>query len=385
LVLFTDMAVYDMVVPFLPDYGRPLGVGEAQLGLLFGSYAIALLLTVPIAGRLSDRLGAGRSLRLGAAGLLVSLALYAGATGPVMLFAARAVQGVAGGLAWTAGLALLASAYPTARRGRALGTAMAGMSLGTLIGPPTGGVLFDLGGARLPFVVAAVWTLLVLVGISHLPDRAARVVGPPVRVAWRRYFRTAGAVVIGSALLSALEPTLPLYLEGRLGVRPAEVGVLFGWAALIYGLTAPAAGWAADRWGGRRVIAVGLVASAVTLPAIAWLHTSLGVSAVLGAFGAACAILLTPTLPEIAAVCERHGAPEFGAAYAVFNLAYAGGMAGGPIVGGVLAPLLGFGPALIVLALVAVAYLPVLVGPPRVTRRRSIAARQPVAVDVAGG
>jgi MFS family permease len=385
LVLFTDMAVYDMVVPFLPDYGRPLGVGEAQLGLLFGAYAIALLLTVPIAGRVSDRLGAGRSLRLGAAGLIVSLALYTGATGPVMLFAARAVQGMAGGLAWTAGLALLASAYPAARRGRALGTAMAGMSLGTLIGPPTGGVLFDLGGARLPFLVAAVWTLLLVAGMSRLPDRAARATAPAVRVGWRRYFRTAGAVVIGSALLSGLEPTLPLYLEGRLGVRPAEVGVIFAWAALVYGLTAPAAGWAADRWGGRRVIAVGLVASAATLPSIAWPHTSLGVSAVLGAFGAACAILLTPTLPEIAAVCERHGAPEFGAAYAVFNLAYAGGMASGPIVGGILAPLLGFGPALIVLALVAAAYLPVLIGRPRATRRRSVVYRQPVAVDVAGG
>ena len=379
LTLFTDMVVYDMVVPFLPDYCRQFGVGESRLGLLFGAYAVALLLTVPIAGRVSDRLGAARALRLGAAGLLVSLALYAGATGSVMLFAARAVQGVAGGVAWTAGLALLAASYPTARRGQVLGAAMAGMSLGTLIGPPVGGVLFDLGGARLTFFVAACWTVLILIGMARLRVPAGRIEAPTVRVGWRRYVRVTGAVVIGSALLSGLEPTLPLYLEAHIGVRPAEVGLMFGWAALVYGLTAPAAGWAADRWGGRRVIAVGLVASSATLPAIAWPHTTVGVAAVLAAFGAACAVLLTPTLSEIAAVCERRGAREFGSAYAVFNLAYAGGMAGGPIVGGLLAPALGFGPALVVIAVAAMAYLPVLVWRRRVTRSLSLAARRPVA------
>src|SRR5437763_4931995 len=143
LTLFTDLAAYDMVVPFLQDFARPWGVGERELGFLFGVYAVALLVTIPFAGRLCDRLGAGRALRLGAGGLLLSLVLYATANGQVMLFVGRAVQGAAGGMSWTAGLALLAAAFPADRRGRALGTAMAGMSLGTLVGPPVGGLLFD--------------------------------------------------------------------------------------------------------------------------------------------------------------------------------------------------------------------------------------------------
>src|SRR5262249_52422566 len=171
------------------------------------------------------------------------------------------------------GLSVLPWCPLPARGGGALGTRRAGMSLGTLIGPPVGGLLFDLAGARLPFLVAAVWTLFLLVGLSRLPARAAGQAAPAMPVGWRRYLRTAGAVVTGSALLSGLEPTLPLHLEYRVGIRPGEVGMLFGWAALVYGLTAPAAGWAADRWGGRRVIAVGLVGCGVTLPLIAWPHT----------------------------------------------------------------------------------------------------------------
>jgi MFS family permease len=362
LALFTDMAVYDMVVPFLPDYARPWGVGEAELGLLFGAYAAALLATVPLAGRLCDRLGPVRALRLGAAGLFLSLVLYA-VGGQVMLFAARAVQGVAGGATWTAGLALLASAFPARRRGRALGTAMAGMSLGTLVGPPLGGVLCDAGGPRLPFLVAAAWTLLLGAGLFRLPARAARwpaELAGRARTHWRGFLRTAGVVVLGSALLSGLEPTLPLHLEAVLGAGPSAIGGLFGLAALVYGLCAPLAGGAADRWGGRRVMAIGLVACVLTLPLAALPATWTGEAVALAAFGAACAFLLTPTLPEIAAACERQGANAFGAAYAVFNLAYAVGMVAGPVAGGVLAPLLGFGPMLLVFSALTATYLPAL-------------------------
>src|SRR5213078_1460628 len=136
------------------------------------------------------------------------LALYASANGHAMLFAARALQGAAGGMTWTAGLALLAAAFPAGRRGRALGTAMAGMSLGALVGPPVGGVLFDWGGPRLPFLAAAAWTALMLAALAmaRLPAHPPRAVNGPVRTAWRGYLRTGGVVVIGSALLSGLEP-----------------------------------------------------------------------------------------------------------------------------------------------------------------------------------
>jgi len=374
LTLFTDLAVYDMVVPFMQDFARPWGVGERELGFLFGAYAVVLLITIPFAGRLCDRLGAGRTLRLGACGLLSSLLLFATASSEPMLFAARAVQGAAGAMSWTAGLALLAAAFPAERRGRALGIAMSGMSLGTLVGPPVGGLLFDWGGPRLPFCVFAGWTLVLVVLLIATPlryadpSRAPRPARPcsetpRPRRPWHTftgYGPTAGVVVIGALLLSGLEPTLPTDLEGRLGVKPSIIGDLFALAALAYGVAAPAAGWAADRWGGRRVMAVGVAASAVVLPLAALPGTWWGEAAALAGFGAALAFLLAPTLPEIAAVCERTGVDAFGAAYADFNLAYAVGMVIGQVAGGELAAALGFGPTLVVFSALAAAYLPFL-------------------------
>lgn len=364
LTLFSDLAVYDMVVPFMQDFARPWGVGERELGLLFGAYAVALLVTIPIAGRLCDRLGAGQALRLGAAGLLLSIVLYATAQGQTMLFVARAVQGASGGMSWTAGLALLAAAFPAERRGRALGIAMAGMSLGTLVGPPIGGLLFDWGGPRMPFAIFAAWTtgLLLLLLLTPLPTEP-RAAGGSSGSGWPRlhgYVRTAGVVVIGSMLLSCLEPTLPIDLETRLAVKPEAIGVLFSLAALAYGIASPVAGWAADRWGSGRVMIAGVAASALALPLIALPKTWWTEAAALAGFGFALAFLLAPTLPEIAAACERNGAEAFGAAYAVFNLAYAVGMVAGQVTGGELATVVGFPLTMIAFSVLALAYLPVL-------------------------
>jgi MFS family permease len=153
---------------------------------------------------------------------------------------------------------------------------------------------------------------------------------------------------------------LPIHLELKLGAGPAQVGILFGLAALVYGVAAPLAGWASDRWGARPVMAAGLVACVLLLPVVALPRTLAGEMVALAAFGVACAILLTPTLPELAAACERSRAGGFGGAYAVFNLAQATGMVAGPVVGGMLKPALGFVLMLLTFSAVAALYLPLL-------------------------
>src|SRR5207302_1821448 len=77
-------------------------------------------------------------------------------------------------------------------------------------------------------------------------------------------------------------------------------------------------------------------------------------------FGASCSFLLTPTLPEFATICERHGLGTLGSAYSLFNIAYALGMAVGPVLAGALEPLLGLPLTLVAFGLGALAYLPIL-------------------------
>lgn len=57
LAIFTDMLLYGMIVPILPDYAENLGISQTAIGILFGSYAAALLIATPIFGVVSDKFG----------------------------------------------------------------------------------------------------------------------------------------------------------------------------------------------------------------------------------------------------------------------------------------------------------------------------------------
>jgi MFS family permease len=228
---------------------------------------------------------------------------------------------------------------------------MAGMSMGTLVGPLMGGILFDFGGFRLPFIVSIGWSLLVLAAASALRLPAVEYSGSVSKHGGNGLWRPFMAVVVGATLLSALEPTLPIFLEKQLGASMSNTGALFALAALVYGACSPIVGFAADRCESGRLTAAGVVACALTLPFLALAANWIAELIALSAFAAACALLFTPALPEIAATCNSHKASGLAAGYAAFSLAYAMGMAVGPIAGSTLATAFGFAPALMVLSI----------------------------------
>src|SRR5262249_18382187 len=156
---------------FLPQCLRRWGVGHFGIGMLFGTYAVGVLLATPLMGWLADRVGWRVPVLWGIYGLMGSMALYATAPTLGWLFVARFLQGASGAALWTAGGAALAEVSPREGRGRAMGTAMAGMSMGTLLGPPLGGVLFHCGGYRLPFVLATCLAVVLGAAFALLRDR----------------------------------------------------------------------------------------------------------------------------------------------------------------------------------------------------------------------
>src|SRR4029450_6379838 len=92
--------------------------------------------------------------------------LFAYAPSLPMLFLARVLQGAADAVTWVVGFALIADLYGEDERGRAMGLAMGGSTLGLIIGPVIGGWLYELGGLRLPFLVVAALAALDLGGFA---------------------------------------------------------------------------------------------------------------------------------------------------------------------------------------------------------------------------
>jgi len=118
VVLFLSSLSYGALVAFLPVEMTPL---PGRAGIFFSVYALAILVTRPLAGRLSDRLGRGAvihpGLALGAAGAL--LLGFAPATWALPIAAGLYGAGI-GGCAFPGLMTLTVDRCPPRARGSAL-------------------------------------------------------------------------------------------------------------------------------------------------------------------------------------------------------------------------------------------------------------------------
>jgi DHA1 family solute carrier family 18 vesicular amine transporter 1/2 len=342
---FTDILAYSIAVPVLPDLSRRLGASPTMIGLLFASFGVTLLtVSIPM-GAASDRMGRKAPLVLGMLALAASTTLFAFGHSLPSLFVARLVQGAADAITWVVGFALIADLYGPAERGRVTGIVMSGTGFSFMIGPSIGGWLYELGGARMPFIAVAILALLVAAGFMLLcvPDRhAAREIVPVTAVVRTPEIAAcATAVITASATTSMFEPVLALHLT-TMHVGPARIGIVFGIAAVVTTTLHPVFGRMADRWGARRLTLLGLMLSApgIVLLGQTWSFESTIVLYVIGAV--TIALVITPSLAYMAEATSSAGIGSFGVAYGLYNMAWGAGLLGGPAIGGFLYERVGF-------------------------------------------
>lgn len=140
------------------------------------------------------------------------------------------------------------------------------------------------------------------------------------------------AIVIGAAALSGVEPVLPVHL----GAGSLVIGLLFGLASLAAIIANPIVGRYVATAPPRVLIGAGIIAAAASLLVLGradelW-QTCIG----MGLLGISSALLLAPATTLIGGQGFRSNPPTLGGSYALYNLAYAGGLAFGPL-------LIGFG------------------------------------------
>jgi DHA1 family solute carrier family 18 vesicular amine transporter 1/2 len=361
LAFHVDMLLYYLLVPLLPRYARELALNPMQVGILFGSYAVALLLaTFPVAVY-TDRHGRRATMLWGLVGLAVTTLVFAFSKQYWLLVLARFLQGAAGAATWLPGMALLADHFPAESRGRAMGTAFAAANLGVLIGPPLSGFLDQHAGPSAPFLLGAGLVALDAAGRAFLlpetePDRGMRM---PFRQLLRipeiRLF--AGAMAMGSALWALLESTLPLDLDHRLRLSAPQIGLCFAASALAHSFTSPLMGRLSDRIGRVKVLRMGLVLVLVLLPLPALLPSTWMVVLAMMGLGSTASFIMSPCSPAVADQVERQGSQSFASAFSILNLAYSVGLMVGPLVGGALVQGLGLPWALAICGLLMGSYL----------------------------
>jgi MFS family permease len=144
LIVLIDVLGLTIILPLLPFYTEHFGASPATVGLLVSTYAACQLISGPVLGQLSDRIGRKPVLLLSQCGTLAGFLLLAFAGSLPLLFLSRAIDGL------TAGNLSTAQAYIsdiTAPRDRARSFGKIGMAfgIGFFLGPALTAFLFRYG------------------------------------------------------------------------------------------------------------------------------------------------------------------------------------------------------------------------------------------------
>ena len=313
-ILFTDMLLQGLAIPVLPLLPAVAERGAAATGVLFASYAVAMVIATLFAGRMVDRRGAKGLLVTGVIVLAIATLLFATGGPYWLLLAARFVQGLAGGIAWVAALSLIAAATGFDERGQMMGIAMSTVTLGVLVGPPLAGFLVDALGPASPFLVATAVALVDLAALLALipgsPRRTDDTAGPLAVLRVPGSASIVTAIAIGAAVLAAVEPVLPAHLGAR--ASSTAIGVLFGVAALAGIVANPIVGRFVASVTPRLLIGIGVVAAGAALLVLGGSTGVWRAGIGMGLLGLSSALLLAPATTLISEQGFRSDPPTLG-------------------------------------------------------------------------
>lgn len=331
LVMFSVGYGANQFVPLLVYYRHALGLTDASATAIFGVYAVGLIPSLLVAGRISDQRGRRPVVLVAAAlSLVASLVLITGRSGATGLYVGRLLTGVVSGTAFSAGTAWVKELSAGDSPGTGAKRAALALTAGFAVGPIVAGPLAQWAPAPavLPYVLhialaAGAFVLVLRTPETHPPTEPAPLIAPALGTrAFRRGIAPLGPWVFGSATLAFT--TLPAHATPRLpGLAIAFPGLLAA-AALGAGYAVqPTArrGYESGRLGPRTALVVVMAgvlaaAGATARPGVA---AVLVAAAMLGAGYGACIMIGLRQIEEIAAP------DELGAVVAVFySLAYSG-------------------------------------------------------------
>jgi DHA1 family tetracycline resistance protein-like MFS transporter len=224
-ITFIDIVGFSMLIPILPYFVTHFGASALAVGLLFATFSFCQLVSAPLWGYVSDRIGRktvlivsqiGATIGWATMGFVPIIALRLGVAAIVVIFAARVIEGVSGGnISITQ--AYVADLVEGKDRARAFGLIGAMFAAGMVFGPFGGGLLFARFGFAAPFLAASGLQLLtLLLTITMLPESRARPDDPE-------------PVGLGQLLAAFGRPRLSRILWQKLAI---SLG-LYGWFAVI--------------------------------------------------------------------------------------------------------------------------------------------------------
>ena len=325
LIVFVDLVGFGLVIPLLPFYAVRFAASPQEVTALLATYSLAQLVTAPLWGRLSDRVGRRPVLLASLTASALAYLWLGGASALWMLFAARAFGGAcAGNIA--AAQAYIADVTGPEERARGMGLIGAAFGLGFIIGPALGGLIAGTDPAtadtETPAWVAAGLSALALCGVLVLLPESLPAAGRDRTAARSRLGAAMGVLrrpILSRLILvfflvilafAGMESTFALWAIEQFGWGPRQIGYVFAYVGVLSAvLQGGLIGHLARRFGEERLLLGGLTLIGLGLLAMTLAHNL----AVLVAAVSALALGMGLTQPSLnSLISRRAGGDEQG-------------------------------------------------------------------------
>ena len=290
-VTFIDIIGFSMLLPILPYFVTHFGMSPIVVGLLLSTFSLCQLISGPIWGNVSDRIGRKTVLIISQVGATIGWAMLAFAPSILWVFIARIVEGVSGG---NIGItqAYVADLVEPKQRARAFGLISATFAAGMVFGPAGGGLLYSKFGFPAPFLTASALQLITLIlTVILLPESRSKVERDKEHVGMREIFATFTNTRLSPLLLQKLALSLALYgwysvialyLAGQMHYGVVQTTQYFSlFAILNVVINGVGVGKASNRLGDRLMSSLGLALLVGAFAAAPFVHNVYTLSAVM--------------------------------------------------------------------------------------------------------
>ncbi|MFW9794121.1 MAG: MFS transporter [Candidatus Thorarchaeota archaeon] len=266
---------FGLVTPIFPYYIESLGMAGIELGVLAASFAITRIILAGPFGGLSDRVGRKPVLIMSLLGFAFANIVYAYAYDVIVMISARALEGAVSAGFFPAANAFVSDMTSSKNRGTAMGYLSMGNMVGFIVGPALGGFLAQFLGIRMPFILAAVATLITMLSVLILVQEPVRktikesIPKVPIRVVLSQARRCYG--ILGMAMfanmfaMGILEVAFLLDAVINIGVEPYEIGIFFGVIGITMMIGNVGFGKLSDIRGRKWLIVIGAMIGALSM------------------------------------------------------------------------------------------------------------------------
>ncbi len=263
MVLFATGLLFWMslaiLLPTLPAYINKIGIGQKHLGWIMGSFAIGLLASRPLVGKLADTRGRKFVLLIGTIIAAIAPLGYLTVTSAPLLMLIRAFHGVSIAAFTTAYSALVIDVSPIEKRGEIIGYMSLANPVGVALGPAIGGYLQVANLYSTIFWISIAFGLLSYIGANQLvatptifmESNSENKLAAPTSI-WKILTNPALSIPAAVLLLigfpfGAIHTFMPLYIQSsHVDLNP---GLFYTTAALASFSARTVIGSRSDRYG----------------------------------------------------------------------------------------------------------------------------------------